>query len=145
MSSLDAPLIDALRERGHRVTPQRLMIHRALAELDRHATADEVLAAVAERLPNTSLPTVYATLELLEDMRLVRRIAPGTGPALYDARTEEHQHLVCRRCAAVEDVDVEVDIAAILEAARRSGLRPDRAEVVMRGLCAACAEPPGGE
>ena len=143
MSSLDAPLIDALRGRGHRVTPQRLLIHRTLAELDRHATADEVLAAVAGRLPNTSLPTVYATLELLDDLRLVRRIAPGTGPALYDARTEEHQHLVCRRCGAVEDVDVEVDIAAILEAARRSGLRPDRAEVVMRGLCAACAEPAG--
>ena len=143
MSRLDVPLIDALRERGHRVTPQRLLIHRALAELDRHAAADEVLAAVAERLPNTSLPTVYATLELLEDLRLVRRIAAGTGAALYDARPAAHQHLVCRRCGAVEDVEGEVDMATILDAARRRGLRPDQAEVVMRGLCAPCAEPEG--
>jgi Fe2+ or Zn2+ uptake regulation protein len=135
----DAQLIDALRARGRRVTPQRLLIHRALCELERHSTAEEVREAVVERLPNASLPTVYSTLDLLEELGFARRVPVATASALYDARLEEHQHLVCRRCGAVEDVDVRVDMAGALAAARRGGLRPDAAEVVMRGVCAACA------
>lgn len=135
----DASLIAALRARGQRVTPQRLLIHRTLRELERHLTAEEVLTAVGDGLPNTSLPTVYATLDLLEELGLARRVEAGTGSALYDGRLDEHQHLVCRRCGAVADVDVHVDLVPAQRAARRAGLRPDRAEVVMRGLCARCA------
>ncbi|MGH2942821.1 MAG: Fur family transcriptional regulator, partial [Solirubrobacteraceae bacterium] len=67
-------LSTALRERGMRVTPQRVVLHRALHELDRHVTADELLDAVADRLPNVSLPTIYATLDLLEELGMVRRV-----------------------------------------------------------------------
>jgi len=70
----DEQLTAVLHERGQRVTPQRLVINRALRELDRHVTADEVLAAVARRLPNVSLPTVYSTLELFEELGLVHRV-----------------------------------------------------------------------
>jgi Fe2+ or Zn2+ uptake regulation protein len=135
----DSALIESLRERGHRVTPQRVLIHRALHDLGRHATAEEVQARVSERLPNASLPTVYATLELLEELGLVRRIAAGTGPALYDPRTDEHQHLVCTRCGRVEDLDTGVDAGRALRAARRRGFRPRAAELVVSGLCERCA------
>ena len=135
----DSQLESALRERGMRVTPQRVLINRALRELDRHVTADEVLGAVAERLPNASLPTVYATLDLLEEMGMVRRVAARSGAALYDPRTDVHQHVVCRGCGRVEDLDVAVDSARALRAARRRGFRPDDAELVVSGLCASCA------
>ena len=52
-------LQQTLRDRGQRVTPQRILIHRAIGELDRHASAEEVLARVFESLPNAALPTVY--------------------------------------------------------------------------------------
>jgi Fe2+ or Zn2+ uptake regulation protein len=132
-------LPDTLRARGQRVTPQRLVIHEALIALDRHVTADEVHAAVAERLPNVSAPTVYATLELFEELGIVRRINLGSGAALYDPRPDEHHHLVCTSCGAVEDLDAGVDMAAALRAARRHGFRAERAEVVVHGLCARCA------
>src|SRR3954451_430030 len=135
----DSQLQDALRSRGLRVTPQRVLINRALRELDRHVTADEVLGAVAERLPNASLPTVYATLDLLEEMGMVRRVAARSGAALYDPRTDVHQHVVCRGCGRVEDLDVPVDSARALRAARRRGFRPDDAELVVSGLCESCA------
>ena len=141
MTAIDADteLAVRLRERGLRVTPQRLLIHRALRELDRHVTAEELLAAVSERLPNASLPTVYSTLEVLEDLGAVRRVPAKRGPVLYDPRTDSHQHLHCRRCGAVQDLDAEIDAAAALAAARGRGFRPDGAELVVSGLCAACA------
>jgi Fur family peroxide stress response transcriptional regulator len=135
----DSQLENALRERGLRVTPQRVLINRALRELDRHVSADEVLAAVSEHLPNASLPTVYSTLELLGELGMVRRVSAGSGAALFDPRTEEHQHLVCRNCRRVEDLDVKVDTASALRAARRHGFEPADAELVVSGLCERCA------
>jgi Fe2+ or Zn2+ uptake regulation protein len=135
----DSQLQDALRERGLRVTPQRVLIHRAVRELDRHVTADEVLAAVSERLPNASLPTVYSTLELLGELGMVRRLVARSGAALYDPRTDVHQHAVCRSCGRVEDLDVPVDSVRALRAARRRGFEPSDAELVISGLCSECA------
>jgi Fe2+ or Zn2+ uptake regulation protein len=132
-------LIQALHERGMRVTPQRVLIHRALRDVGRHVTAEQVLDSVAVSLPNASLPTVYAALELFEELGIVRRLAAGTGASLWDPRTDEHHHLVCSRCGAVEDVDAPLDVAPVVRAARRRGYRPAAAELVLTGLCAGCS------
>jgi Fe2+ or Zn2+ uptake regulation protein len=139
-----APATDAataaLRASGYRVTPQRLAIHQTLRELDRHASADDVLEAVSGRLPNVSLPTIYAGLDALEEAGLVRRVAAGRGAALYDARAVDHHHMVCRRCGAVEDLDASVELERVMGAASKRGFAPDDAEVVVHGLCARCAD-----
>lgn len=135
----DQELAAALRERGQRVTSQRLLINRALRKLNRHVTAEEVLAAVSPQLPNVSLPTVYATLDLFEELGIVRRAAVGEGAVLYDPRAEEHQHLLCRRCGRIEDLDASVDLGPVIRAAKRSGFAADHAEVVVNGLCSRCA------
>ena len=132
-------LVEELRRRGHRVTSQRLVIHRALRELDRHATAEEVLAAVGDRLPNLSIPTVYATLDLLGRLGHVRRISPGEGPVLYDPRTEAHHHLVCVHCGRVDDLDAPVETGAALRAAKGRGFAADHAGLVVSGTCSRCA------
>jgi Fe2+ or Zn2+ uptake regulation protein len=142
MSTADDTLVAALRERGHRVTPQRLLIHRALRDLDRHVTAEEVLDAVSDRLPNASMPTVYAALEVFEDLGIVRRVPATGGATLYDPRTEPHQHLRCRVCGKVEDLDVSVNAERAMRAAKRRGFRPEEAELVVSGLCASCAAGP---
>src|SRR5687768_6136898 len=120
-------LEDTLRARGQRVTPQRVLNHRALTELDRHVTADELLERVSDRLPSASLPTVYATLELLVELGFARRVAAGGRAALFDPRTGEHQHVVCSECGRVEDLDVDVDSRAAFRVARRRGFAPERA------------------
>jgi Fe2+ or Zn2+ uptake regulation protein len=132
-------LQQTLRHRGHRVTPQRILIHRALGELDRHASAEEVLARVSHSLPSAALPTVYATLELFQELGMVRRVPIAGGPTLWDPRTDHHQHTVCRSCGAVEDLEVGIDGERLLRAARRRGFRADSAELVVGGLCARCA------
>ena len=132
-------LTDALRDRGMRVTPQRVVLHRALRELDRHLTADELLDAVAERLPNVSLPTIYATLELFEQLGMVRRVQRA-GTTLFDPRTDDHHHLVCSECGSIEDLDSDLDIAALNRAAARHGFECERVEAVVHGVCAGCRQ-----
>jgi Fe2+ or Zn2+ uptake regulation protein len=130
-------LTTALRERGMRVTPQRVLLHRALRELGRHVTADELLDAVGERLPNISLPTIYSTLELFEELGMVRRVQRA-GTTLFDPRTDPHHHLVCTRCGSIEDLDSELDTAALERAADGRGFARERIEAVVQGRCAAC-------
>jgi Fe2+ or Zn2+ uptake regulation protein len=137
--TIEATLSGALRERGQRVTPQRLVIARVLEELDRHVTAEVVFGEVARRMPGVSLPTVYATLELLEELKLIRRVATEGGAVVFDPRADEHHHLACRRCGTITDVDAEVEAGPVLQAARRAGFTPDQTQVVIRGLCADCA------
>jgi Fe2+ or Zn2+ uptake regulation protein len=138
-TSVETTLASALRERGQRVTPQRLAIARIVAELDRHVTAEHVFGELSRRMPGVSLPTVYATLELLEQLGLVRRVSLAAGSTVYDGRVEEHHHLVCRRCGAIADIEAPVDRARLLAAAEASGFAPDYSEVVVSGLCAGCA------
>ena len=136
---MERSLATALRDRGQRVTPQRLMIARVVSDLDRHVTAEAVFDEVSRRMPGVSLPTVYATLELLEAVGLINRVATERGAVIYDPRMDQHHHLACRRCGAIVDVEAPVEAEALLAAARSTGFAPDHAQVVVRGLCAACA------
>jgi Fe2+ or Zn2+ uptake regulation protein len=135
----DERLIELLRARGHRITSQRLVIHRLLREQDRHLTAEQVREAVAGSLPGVSTPTVYATLDLLADLGLVRRLHAGAGATLYDSRTDAHHHAACRVCGRVEDIDRVEDLSPVVRAARRRGFESEHVEVVVSGLCGDCA------
>jgi Fe2+ or Zn2+ uptake regulation protein len=135
----EARLVESLRARGQRVTTQRVVLYRVLQELGRHATAEEVLRAAAPRLPQLSLPTVYATLDLFAELGLVRRLAPHAGAVMYDPGSEEHAHAVCRRCGSVTDLDAGIDPAPARAAARAAGFEPDGIDLAVYGLCADCS------
>jgi Fe2+ or Zn2+ uptake regulation protein len=136
---VDERLIGELRDRGLRVTPQRIVIHRALCSQARHMTAEQVLASVSDVLPGTSLPTVYSTLELLESLQLVRRVGTGNGAVVFDSRVEPHAHTVCRRCGAIADLEGPAAPDDALSRATDTGFVPDHAELVVWGQCADCA------
>jgi Fe2+ or Zn2+ uptake regulation protein len=137
--TLDRELIELLHARGQRVTPQRLVLNRVLRAAKRHVTAEDVHEEVTGKLPNVSLPTVYSTLELFEELGLVRRVATEGGPALFDSRLDEHQHVVCRRCGRVQDLETAIDDSRARTAARRAGFKPEHTDVVLIGLCGDCA------
>ncbi len=139
VSEIDERLIGRLRQGGFRVTPQRIVIHRALCSHTQHLTADQVLTRVSDVLPGTSLPTVYSTLELLEGLGLVRRVGTGNGAVMFDSRVEPHAHTVCRRCGAVADLDGVAAPGDALTTAAGTGFVPDHAQLTVWGLCPACA------
>jgi Fe2+ or Zn2+ uptake regulation protein len=133
-----ANLVGLLHARGQRATPQRLVILRELRRRAHHATADEIRQSIRSELPGTSTPTVYAALDLLVELGLARRIDTGGGAALYDGRTEPHQHTVCRRCGRVDDLDYGLDAEPLRQAADEAGFSAQAIEVVITGLCANC-------
>src|SRR6188472_4379824 len=138
-ASGDAELSELLRDRGLRATSQRVVMHRLLRDRDRHVSAEELLAEAGEQLPGVSLPTVYSTLELFEQLGVVRRVNGGGGTLLWDTRTDTHHHMICRRCGRIEDMETPLDLERARRSAARTGFEPDRAEVVVSGLCADCA------
>jgi Fur family transcriptional regulator, stress-responsive regulator len=135
----DAELAELLRERGLRATAQRAVMHRLPRDRERHVSAEELLSEAGEKLPGVSLPTVYATLELFEELGVVRRVKGGGGTILWDTRADAHHHMICSRCGRIEDIEVPLDLERARRSAARSGFEPDRAEVVVSGLCADCA------
>ena len=143
VARIDERLVGKLRERRMRVTPQRIVIHRALCAREQHMTAEQVLARVSDVLPGTSLPTVYSTLELLEALELVRRVGTGNGAVVFDSRVEPHAHTVCRRCGAMADLEGTKAPADALTRAGATGFVPNHAQLVVWGLCSTCTATAG--
>ena len=103
---------EKLRGSGYRLTPQRELILDAVDRLS-HATPDEVLAEVRTKASAINVSTVYRTLEVLEELGLVRHAhLSDRAPTYHSVRDHEHFHLKCRECQRV--VSVEPDVAAPL-------------------------------
>lgn len=142
-SASDAPALDAagrLRAAGLRVTESRRAVVEALGERP-HSSADELYAIVARTVPQTSLQSVYNALGDFVGAGLVRRIVPAGRPGLFELRIidDNHHHLVCRACGAVEDVECVIGHAPCLTAAGSHDYIVDTAEVTFWGLCGRCA------
>ena len=127
-----------LREQGLRVTAVRVAVIDAVRQRP-HESVDKIVAAVAARLGSVSKQAVYDALEALVAARIVRRIEPAGSPARYEARVgDNHHHVVCRSCGAVDDVDCAHGSAPCLEPAQTHGFVIDEAEVTYWGVCPSC-------
>lgn len=129
-----------LRARGYRLTPQRELVLRAVERLG-HATPDEVLAAVREESSAVNISTVYRTLEVLEELDLVRHAhITDRAPTYHSAATPPHVHLVCRSCGKITEVDPDViePMTATLQDAY--GFTTDVGHLTVFGTCADCAD-----
>jgi Fur family transcriptional regulator, stress-responsive regulator len=128
-----------LREVALRVTRPRVAVLEAV-HAHPHADTDAIIRAAREDLPDVSHQAVYDVLRALTDAGLVRRIQPAGSVARYEARIgDNHHHVVCRSCGAIEDVDCAVGHAPCLTASDDHDFVIDEAEVVYWGLCPSCA------
>lgn len=128
-----------LRARGYRLTPQRQLVLEAVDTL-RHATPEEIFSEVHKIANGVNISTVYRTLELLEELELIRHAHLGHGAPSYSvAWDDEHIHLVCRDCSHVEEVDPET-LADVVERLRTErGFAVDVGHFAVFGRCADCA------
>jgi Fe2+ or Zn2+ uptake regulation protein len=126
-----------LEENGLRCTAQRYSVMSLLLEHPEHPTAAEIYEAVNRLDPRSSRATTYNNLRDLVEAGLVREVAAEGRAARYDAKGEQHHHFICDRCGNVEDIEWH-PVAA--PAAKTLGKRVVReCELIVRGLCTACA------
>jgi Fur family ferric uptake transcriptional regulator len=128
-------LAERLHARGLRVTPQRERVLGTVRSLG-HATPEQISDAV----PEVDLATVYRTLELLEELGVIRHTHLDHGAPAYRPAEDDHVHVVCHDCGSV--VDAPAALADELERRLREerGFWLDRAHLTVFGRCAACAE-----
>lgn len=132
----------ALRGAGLRVTRPRLAVMAAVHRHP-HADTDTIVRAVREELGGVSTQAVYDVLRALSLAGLVRRIEPAGTVARYESRVaDNHHHLVCRACGAIEDVDCAVGARPCLTPSHDHGYSIDETEVTHWGLCPACSAAP---
>lgn len=130
---------DTIRRAGLRATEPRRAVLEVLRE-HAHVRADDVLSRVLPAVPGTSLQSVYNVLGDFADAGLVRRIEPAGHPMLFELRVDDnHHHLICTSCGAVEDVDCVTGHAPCLTPSDDHGFRIAVAEVTFWGVCGACA------
>lgn len=131
-----------LRGAALRVTRPRVAVLTAVYEHP-HADTDWIIGVVREDLGEVSHQAVYDVLRALTAAGLVRRIEPSGSVARYESRVgDNHHHVVCRLCGAIEDVDCAVGGTPCLTASDDNGFAIDEAEVVYWGLCPTCSTAP---
>ncbi len=130
---------ERLRASGHRLTPQRELVLAAVEKLG-HATPDEVYAEVRTHSESINLSTVYRTLELLNELDLIRHAhLSDRAPTYHSAQGHEHAHLVCRTCGRVTSIGRAEMETALESLAGKHGFEPDYGHLSVFGTCADCA------
>ena len=136
--------IDAIRARGERLTPQRLMVLDAVRDLAGHQTAEAIHAHVCLRYPYANLATIYRALAWLKEQSLVSETDLGGGQIEYEYLGERrHHHLVCLRCGMQAEFgdDAVVPLAETLR--ERYGFEPRIDHLAIFGVCRRCREAAG--
>ena len=136
-------LIDALSQKGYRITKARRAVCEVVAAAhDEHLSAadmyDRARAKSGTRLDRS---TVYRTLEALEESGLLAHSHLGHGPSVYHlAEDAGHQHLICRRCGRTATLPEEETRRLVDAITVATGFVADVNHFALSGLCASCAD-----
>ena len=126
-------LTGRLHERGLRMTPQRELVLAAVRELG-HATPEQL----SEAVPGVDVTTVYRTLELLEELGLVKHTHLGHGAPSYGPAEDDHVHVVCHSCGSVVEAPPDLVDALARRLSDERGFVIDRSHFTVFGRCGNC-------
>jgi Fur family transcriptional regulator, peroxide stress response regulator len=132
-------ILNALRSKGIRLTPQRIEIIDILSRDKSHPSVGALLRKARERMPDLSSSTVYYTLALLKREGLVRELEFYDMENRYDTVVKDHVDLVCEECGNIENLAEEIpfDRGAI---EKSTGFLPARTRLEYYGRCRKCRE-----
>lgn len=137
--SCESETLSVLRQSGHKLTPQRMMIVSSLRHAAGHLTAADIFERVKAAYPYVDISTVYRTLSVLKDLRLISETHMGGGDATFEwVAPDRHHHLICRKCAGVQEIDHSYLERLGKDLAEDLGFRADMDHFAIFGLCAAC-------
>lgn len=120
-----------------RMTNQRELILRELKRSKKHLTADELYERVRKKMPRISLATVYRNLEILSDIKMIRKLEISGRQKRFDSELEDHDHIYCVQCHRIENLNIgakEVN----LEAVHMKGYAVTGRRLEVTGICPKC-------
>lgn len=135
---MDNRLTNILREKGFKVTPQRLAIYDVLVNTKEHPSAEMIFNKLQPAYPTMSLATVYKTIEILKEMGMVQALNVGEDSFRYDADISDHAHIRCLTCGRVDDLH-GIDHSEFSSAVEKStAYRLTGQQFYFFGQCPAC-------
>ncbi len=131
-------IIELLREKGFKVTPQRLAVYEVLSRTKAHPNAETIYNKLQPNYPTMSLATVYKTLDILSEIGLVQVLNVGEESFRYDANTESHPHAHCVQCGRVDDI-FDVDDSEFMERlTQKTAYQLTGKQLYFYGICPSC-------
>jgi Fur family peroxide stress response transcriptional regulator len=134
-------IVQTLKSKGLRVTPQRFAVYANLLSRCDHPTADDILYDLNQDAPTSSQATVYSSLQALRDVDLIREVLLEEGVCRYDANVEPHHHFRCKACGTIKDIPWQ-QIGGVDLTSLSSAWQVDGYEVTVHGLCDRCTTQP---
>jgi Fur family transcriptional regulator, ferric uptake regulator len=133
-----------LHERGLRWTPQLRLLVEVLSDTDGHITGAELVERCREQDPETTPSTVYRTLDVLEDIGLIRHAHGLDGREEFHVRpAREHGHMHCSVCHRAWEIAAE-DVSGLLaDFERQRGFHVDLGHLSVIGVCRDCGDGAG--
>lgn len=128
------------REKGLKLTHQRLEIYRELLTALDHPSVEALFLRVRKRIPTISLDTVYRTLAMLEESGMINRIQTSEGLARFESDSGVHHHLICRKCQKIDDFAWGAFDAMAVPAELAAWGNIVARNLVVEGVCRACFE-----
>ena len=134
---IEAHIAKGLREKGYKLTSQRLEIIRLLSKDTSHPGAMEILKKVRKSLPKVSMSTVYYTLDMLKREGLIRELEFYDRDNRYDVNVKNHINLICQKCGTIEDLHAEIPLSydQVME---RTHFQPVDMRYEYYGYCKKC-------
>ncbi|MBO9604535.1 MAG: transcriptional repressor [Paenibacillaceae bacterium] len=126
-----------MTRKGH-LTVQRKAILDIVSGASDHPTASDVIERLKIQGFNFAYGTVYNSLRYLTDEGLIRELKLDGDASRYDARVEEHQHIVCVKCGKVDEVFAAPPADWLTQIAEETGYAIEDQHFVFKGVCAAC-------
>ncbi|GAB6058758.1 Fur family transcriptional regulator [Desulfonatronum parangueonense] len=134
-------MINRLKERGFRLTPQRVAVLKILALSDGHPSVDQIYEQVHQDFPTTSRATIYKTVALLRELGEVLELGFPDGSNRYDGNKPfPHPHVICTMCRTVQDPNLAGVTDLTREVSTKTGFRISTHRLDFFGLCRACQE-----
>ena len=96
---------EQLKQKGLKVTPQRVAIYEAVVKLKNHPTAEKIIDYIKKNHPNISVGTVYKVLDSLVENQLLKKVKNEKDVMRYDAIMQQHHHLYCTETERIEDFE----------------------------------------
>jgi Fur family ferric uptake transcriptional regulator len=140
-------LLDLLRGRGLRMTPQRRAVLAEVMGTEGHISPSLIARRVRERVPGVNASTVYRTLTLLEQLGVLSHAHLESGAEYHHSSQSQHVHLTCSRCGADDSLSLTEAERLRSLISLHHGFSPDLTHFAIAGLCARCraSDPRSGE